>query len=120
MTAPHELGPEDLRPMSSETQIAVMSIQIGHIGETLQRIEQQGAHAVPRTEWEQRNLYVDSRFVDQGAEVVKVRSDCVKELSDVKAEIASRRAPWWTVVATIGGLLAMVALAIDYIPRIVN
>ena len=111
---------EELHPMTSETRIAVMSVQIGHIGETLQRIEQQGAHAVPRTEWEQRNLYVDGRFNVMGADLVKTRADSAAEVAAVKSDIASRRAPWWTIVATVGGLLAIVALAIDYIPRIVN
>jgi hypothetical protein len=115
-----ERGVEELHPMTSETRIAVMSVQIGHIGDTLQRIEAQGAHAVPRTEWEQRNLYVDGRFSGLGTDIVQTRAHCVEELAIVKAEIASRRAPWWTVVATIGGVFATVVLLFEFVPRILN
>ena len=109
MNASHAHGPEELSPLNDGARIAVMSVQIGHISDTLVRIEAQGAHAVPRHEWEQRNVYVDARFVTQAAEFSKLQSD-----------IASRRAPWWTIVATIGGLAAMLALAVEYLPRIVN
>jgi hypothetical protein len=111
---------EELHPVGMEARVAVMAVQIGHIGETLQRIEFQGRGTVPRPEWEQRNLYVDGRFSDHAIEIAKVRRHCVEELAELKSDISSRRAPWWTIIASIGGLIAMVALAIEYLPRIVN
>lgn len=51
---------------------------------------------VPRGEWEQRNNHVDSKFSAQG-----------REIADLRTELHSRRAPWWSVGAIIisGGAL---------------
>ena len=100
---------EELHPMTTETRIAVMAVQLNHIGEAVARIETQGAHAVPRSEWEQRNVYVDGRFVDVFA-----------QLAAAKQEAAGRRAPWWTIVAAGAGALAVIAYLLDIIPSIVN
>jgi len=102
-------GPEDLHPATTETRIAVMATEIGHISKTLERIEANGAHAVPRSEWEQRNLYVDGRFLDAFAQITAVRT-----------EAASRKAPWWTIVAAGAGALAVIAHLLEIIPSIVN
>lgn len=109
MNTPAQLGPDDLHPATTETRIAVMATEIGHISKTLERIEQNGAHAVPRAEWEQRNAYVDLRFLDAFAQIAAV-----------KQEAASRRAPWWTIVAAGAGALAVIAYLIDIIPSVVN
>lgn len=52
---------------------------------------------VSRREWELRNENVDQRFTAQG-----------RELAQLRADAAGRRAPWWTVVAVAlsGGALA--------------
>jgi hypothetical protein len=100
---------DELYPMNAETRIAVMSVQMGHISETLSRIEQNSLQNVPRTEWEQRNAYVNGKLVE-----------AAQMVSDVKAEIAGRRAPWWAVIASIAGATAVVAYLIEIIPRLVN
>lgn len=98
-----------MHPLNAEARIAVMSVQIEHIGETLRRIEANGTHAVARSEWEQRNGYVDGRFAEAFAQMAQLRTDA-----------ASRRAPWWTIVAAGAGILAVVAYLFDIIPTIVN
>jgi len=52
--------------------------------------------SVTRNEWLQRNGYVDGKFDDQG-----------KDISDLRAELAGKRAPWWTIVAVVTSCLAL-------------
>lgn len=85
----------ELMPMNTEANIAVMRSDIQNIKGSLERIEKAGLSNVPRTEWEQHNAYVESRF------------------TAVLAELAARRAPWWSVAAL---LIAALALADNYIP----
>lgn len=59
---------------------------------------------VPRTEWMQRNATVDERFQDQG-----------KDISDLRAELAARRAPWWSVVSAITAVVAVAVVIIQSI-----
>lgn len=96
---------EEARPLNTDARIAVMSVQIQHIGEAVTRIEAASTGNVPRTEWEQRNIYVDARFMD---------------ISQKLAEAQARRAPWWAVVGTGAGIAAVLAFLFDYIPKIVN
>lgn len=51
---------------------------------------------VLRSEWEQRNSHVDFRFHTQG-----------REIGDLRSELNSKRAPWWTWVTAIAALLAL-------------
>ena len=52
---------------------------------------------VARNEWLQRNMYVNSKFDDQG-----------KDISEIKQDMAAKRAPWWTIVTAIGAGIALV------------
>ncbi|CAI9386094.1 hypothetical protein [Microbacterium sp. T2.11-28] len=45
---------------------------------------------VTRGEWEQRNNYSDTRFAGLG-----------REIGDLRSELGSRRAPWWSVAAIV-------------------
>lgn len=45
---------------------------------------------VSRGEWEQRNNYSDSRFASLG-----------REIGDLRTEIRTARAPWWSVAAVL-------------------
>lgn len=83
----------------TETNIAVMTAELRHIKEAVDRIEQNTAKNVTRTEWEQRNQFVDGRF------------------SAFEKELAARKAPWWSV-----GALAISAAAflVVLIPLIAN
>jgi hypothetical protein len=100
MNAAHNSGPstEELRKMDDPTRIAVIGVQIGHISETLTRIENAQVGTVSRTEWEQRNAYSDRRF----------------------NELEARRAPWWTIIGAGAGFIAIIAFAFDIIPKIAN
>lgn len=109
MTDAHDDPTGDMHPINTEARIAVMSVQIAHIGKTLDRIESGTTHTVPRAEWEQRNAYVDLRFLDAFAQI-----------KSIETESAARRAPWWTIVAAGAGMLAVVAYLFDIIPTIVN
>lgn len=108
-TGAHDDPTEDMHPLNTEARIAVMSVQIAHIGQTLNRIEQGATHSVPRAEWEQRNTYVDLRFVDAFTKIASIQN-----------EAASRRAPWWAVIGAGAGAIAVVAYLFDIIPTIVN
>lgn len=116
----HDDPTEDMHPLNTEARIAVMSVQIAHIGKTLDRIEQGSTHTVPRAEWEQRNAYVDLRLLDAFAQISKVNIDATAGITKINAEIASRRAPWWSVVAAGGAALAIIAYLFNIIPSIVN
>lgn len=104
MNPPHTQH-EDASPLNTDARIAVMSVQIQHIGETLGRIELANTGHVPRTEWEQRNTYVDGRFLD---------------ISTKLAEAQARKAPWWAVVGAGAGIAAGAAFLFDIIPKLVN
>lgn len=52
---------------------------------------------VTRGEWEQRNNFSDSKFHSIG-----------REVGDLRAELNSRRAPWWSVVAVGAALGALI------------
>jgi len=90
----------DAMPMSLEAHVAVQTVELRHIKETVERIEAaQGGH-VTTTQWEQRNGYVDGKF-----EQVHV------EIQAVKADLAAQRAPWWVILgAGLGIISAVVAL----------
>lgn len=51
---------------------------------------------VSRREWIQRNDHVDSKFDTHS-----------KDISEIKQEMASKRAPWWSFAAVIVAGLAL-------------
>lgn len=102
------------------------------------------AELVPRGEWEQRNRHVDARFQEQGREIGALRTSVETKAGDVDLKIASavssavagvkeqvaevkqaaaaaeqraeqRRAPWWAVVSSIAGLVAVAVTIVSYI-----
>lgn len=52
---------------------------------------------VSRGEWGQRNIHVDSRFDAHGREIAQLRTD-----------VQSRRAPWWSVASILVAGAALV------------
>jgi hypothetical protein len=87
-------------PMNLEAHVAVQTVELRHVREAVERIEAaQGGH-VSRTEYEQRNGYVDGQF---HATTTKIQA--------VEDEMKAQRAPWWVVLgAGLGGVSAVVAL----------
>lgn len=94
------MGSSDAVPMSLDAHVAVQTVELRHVRETLDRIEgQMGAH-VSRTEWEQRNGYVDGRF-----------QQVESEITAIKRQAEAQRAPWWVVLgAGLGIVSAVVAI----------
>lgn len=72
---------------------------------------------VGRGEWTQRNNLVDGKFDTQGREIAQLRQDHAGDVAGLRAELASRRAPWWSVVAAIGSVVAIAAVLIPALAR---
>lgn len=89
-----------LLPMSVESHIAVQTVELRHIKETVERIEQSQSGHVSRPEWEQRNGYVDGVFTQVHTKI-----------QSVEDEMKAQRAPWWVIIgAGLGGVSAVIAL----------
>lgn len=86
--------------MSLEAHVAVQTVEIRHVRESLERIEAAQSSNVSMTQWEQRNGYVDGEFKQVHAKIQSVEN-----------EMKAQRAPWWVVLgAGLGGVSAIVAL----------
>ena len=75
------------------------------------------ANVVGRGEWIQRTNLVDGKFDTQGREIAQLRQDHAGDVAGLRAELASRRAPWWSVVAAIGSIVAVAAVLIPALAR---
>lgn len=94
-------------PMSLDAHVAVQTVELRHVRETLDRIEGQMGSHVSRTEWEQRNGYVDGRFHQVESEITSVK----KQQVDDRRQAEAQRAPWWVVLgAGLGIVSAVVAV----------
>jgi hypothetical protein len=78
-------------PMSVEAHVAVQTVELRHVRESLERIEDQIGLHVTRTEWEQRNGYVDGRL----------------------NQLEAQRAPWWVVLGAGLGIISAVVAVIS-------
>lgn len=117
-SATHNAG--EAVPTNTDANIAVMAVEVRYIKESVERIERSAGALVTRTEWETRNRTVDGRFVDAFAAIATVRADGNVKIAELAADIAKRRAPWWTIVAAAAGSLAVIAYLFDIVPMIVN
>lgn len=88
--------------------------------ESIEAVRQQLAamrgEVVSRDTWETRNAHVDGRFQDQGREIGDLRTSHAKDIADLRADIASRRAPWWSVAAVVVAAAALAITLIQIIP----
>jgi len=84
----------DPTPANVEVAIATLTVTVTALTGTVEglrsELRQDRLTYVPRGEWEQRNRTVDSNFSHQGREIGQLRSD-----------INSRRAPWWSTLAVV-------------------
>lgn len=84
-----------------EVAIATLTVTVTALTGTVEglrsELRQDRLTYVPRGEWEQRNRTVDSNFSHQGREIGQLRSD-----------INSRRAPWWSTVAVVVAAASLV------------
>lgn len=85
-----------------EDRIALVKVEttlegvVTTLGELRDEIRSQRGEHVTRNEWTQRNTHVDAKF-DTHAE----------DISEIKQDLASKRAPWWTVVAVVFAALTL-------------
>ena len=89
--------------------IAVIASKIDHITESVSKIERQletnNTVYVTRSEWNLQKQLDEERHANARSERESIR--------DSARQQESRKAPWWAVVASIGGIIAAVALVID-------
>ena len=104
MNAPPNTEVIEAVPTNTDANIAVMAVELRYIKASVERIEQAHTASVPRTEWEQRNEYVNQQL-----------HALVRENADLKTELASKRAPWWSVLSSIGSAAAVVIVLIQFI-----
>jgi hypothetical protein len=95
------------KPVSEHVALAVITTEVAHIKEGVERIERALQGNVPHTSWEQRNRYVDQMFVEVRADITQVEANAAKAVAEVWAEIKSKRVPWTSIAAfAVAGLLA--------------
>ncbi len=77
-----------------EVAVATLAATVGSLTSSVDALRQElrddRKTYVQRGEWEQRNRTVDSNFSHQGREIGQLRTD-----------VASRRAPWWSTWAVV-------------------
>jgi len=90
--------------------IAVLETKLDHLSATVDEIkrglETSGSVHVTRAEWSLRNQTVDERFLDVRGDIKRIETDMV-----------GRRAPWWTVVASVCAIAAILLAGLPYIIR---
>lgn len=114
--------PEDMTqpiPMTDHVALAVLTTQMGHIKEAVDRIEGYAKENVPHSAWTQRNQYVDDKFLQTLGAISAVKEDVVKDIAEIKkdnakavaeiwSEIKSKRVPWTSIAALlVAGLLGL-------------
>lgn len=97
----------EAQPMNVDAHIAVQTVHIQHMAKALERIEAAQQASVPRSEWEQRNGYVDGRF----QQVTDANIATAQAVAEFKRAVDAARAPWWVVLgAGLGIVSAVVAV----------
>ena len=99
--------------MSEETALAVLNNEVLHIKEIVERIDRNAAANVTRTAWEQRNQYVDDKFIAVNREVNRVEADNAKDINALWTEIKSKRVPWTSVGAFVIAGITLLTLFIE-------
>ena len=86
----------EMREGTAKTDAAIDSLR--------QELQAQRQVYVPRSEWVQRNDRVDERTTGLGREIAQLR-----------AELASKRLPWPSVVAAVCGIASLAVILVNYI-----
>ena len=102
---------------SADPTLAVVVARLDDLRESVAELRSElrssTANVVSRGEWEQRNRAVDAKFESQGREIAHLRTDIVQ----ARTIAEQRRAPWWSVVAAIGSIVAIAAALIPALAR---
>lgn len=102
------------KPVSEHVALAIITTEIAHIKEAVERIEKGLTTHVSRSSWEQRNQYVDQMLIELRSDIADVKTyatsveaNAAKAVAEVWAEIKSKRVPWTSIAAfAVAGLLA--------------
>ena len=84
---------DEMLPTNLAANVAVQTVELRHIKESLERIELQLGSHVTRNEWEMRNGYVDGQFVQTSADIAAARAT----VAELRRDVEAKRAPWWAV-----------------------
>jgi len=109
--------PNARRPIAEDPTLAVVLSKLSDLREDVLELRAEvrasSANVVARGEWQQRNAAVDASFTAQGREIAQLRTDIVQ----ARTLAETRRAPWWSVVAAIGSVVAVAAVLIPALAR---
>lgn len=105
-------------PEDPATTIAVVVARLDDVRDDIaglrRAIEASARDKVSRGEWEQRNNHVDSRLAGQGreigdlrAEIAAARGEARHAVAAVRADLDSRRAPWWSTATVLTACAAL-------------
>lgn len=90
-------------PQNMAANVAVQTVELRHMRESLERIEKALGSHVTRNEWEMRNGYVDGKFVSTAADIAKSN----EHIAEVQRTVEAKRAPWWAVGSLVVSGLAV-------------
>lgn len=103
----HTSPRRQVQPPADPT-LAVVVAQLEYVREDIKGLREEvrstSTTYVPRGEWVQRNLYVDGTFASQG-----------REISQLRAEVQSKRTPWPAVAGAVTGALSLIVVLIQNI-----
>lgn len=106
-----------LQPGSADPTLAVVVARLDDLRESMTELRAEvrssTANVVSRGEWVQRNQHVDGKFESQGREIARLCTDIVQ----ARTVAEQRRAPWWSVVAAIGSVVAIAAALVPALAR---
>lgn len=97
--------------------LAVVVARLDDVKEELRAMREDARkdreNTVGRGEWEQRNNHVTARLEGLGREIGELRTN----VASARTEIENRRAPWWSVVAALGSVVAVAAVLIPALAK---
>lgn len=88
-------------PMTEHVALAVLTSEVRHIKEAVDRIESAASQNVPRTSWEQRNIFVDEKFIQVNKDIKDLETDTNKAIGEIWTELKAKRLPWTSIAAFI-------------------
>lgn len=99
--------------MNVDAHIAVQTVQLQHMAKSLDRIEAAQQASVPRSEWEQRNGYVDGRF----QQLTDANLSTAGAVDALDRKVDAARAPWWVILGAGLGIVSAAVAVITVIQR---
>ena len=91
------MPPDEIQTAALEVLISQVSDLRGDIRELRTDLKDLTETKVNYREWSQRNTEVNGRFSSLGREVADLRMEHRSDVASVRAQIAAKSAPWWSV-----------------------